>query len=194
MDLIKSGRLLRELRQARGLTQKALADRLGVTAKAVSKWETGKGFPDVTLLGSVAESLGVSEKILLSGSIETNKADAGNMRRLKFFVCKSCNSFVHSVGSCNVSCCSKPLKVLKAQTADALHNVKCEVLDGEYYITFEHPMEKAHYISFVSYVRFDRVVTVKLYPEQQGEVRLPYMRGGKLYMYCSKDGLFELKI
>ena len=55
-------------------------------------------------------------------------------------------------------------------------------------------MEKEHYISFVSYVRFDREFTVKLYPEQGGELRFPQMRGGKMYYYCSVHGLFAFTV
>ena len=83
---------------------------------------------------------------------------------------------------------------IKPKTADEQHCLNVEEIEGDFYITFGHPMEKEHYISFVSYVRFDRVLTVKLYPEQGGEVRFERMRGGKMYYYCSNHGLFELKI
>ena len=58
MDLIKSGKLIRDLRKARGLTQKQVADRLGILPKTVSKWETGHGFPDVSTLSDLAGVLG----------------------------------------------------------------------------------------------------------------------------------------
>ena len=59
MDLSKNGKLLRDLRKEKGMTQKQLADKLGVVPKTVSKWETGHGFPDVATLPTLADILGV---------------------------------------------------------------------------------------------------------------------------------------
>ena len=67
MDYEKTGKFLQELRKENSLTQLALAERLGVTDRAVSKWERGKGFPDVSLLKPLAEVLGVSVSELLEG-------------------------------------------------------------------------------------------------------------------------------
>ena len=67
MDNIQFGAFVAQLRKERALTQKELADRLHVTDKAVSKWETGKGFPDLKLLEPLAEALGVSLVELLQG-------------------------------------------------------------------------------------------------------------------------------
>ena len=61
-------------------------------------------------------------------------------------------------------------------------------------LKLQHEMSKEHYIGFVAYVRFDRVLSVRLYPEQDAAVRLPEMYGGKLYYYCNTHGLFEQKI
>lgn len=67
MDNERFGSFLARLRREQGLTQKELADRLNVTDKAVSKWETGKGFPDVKLLEPLAQALGVSLVELMQG-------------------------------------------------------------------------------------------------------------------------------
>lgn len=67
MDNAQFGAFVARLRKERGLTQKELADRLNVTDKAVSKWETGKGFPDVKLLEPLARALGVSLVELIQG-------------------------------------------------------------------------------------------------------------------------------
>lgn len=67
MDNIQFGAFIAQLRKELGLTQKELADRLNVTDKAVSKWETGKGFPDVKLLEPLARELGVSLVELMQG-------------------------------------------------------------------------------------------------------------------------------
>ena len=60
MDNYVTGAVIRSLRESKRLTQEELADRIHVSAKAVSKWETGKGFPDVSLLEPLAETLGIS--------------------------------------------------------------------------------------------------------------------------------------
>ena len=67
MDNIRFGSFVAQLRKERGLTQKELAQRLHVTDKAVSKWETGRGFPDLKLLEPLAQTLEVSLVELLQG-------------------------------------------------------------------------------------------------------------------------------
>ena len=67
MDAKATGRFIGELRREKGLTQKDLAERIGVTDKAVSRWETGKGLPDTALLKPLADVLEVSVSELLSG-------------------------------------------------------------------------------------------------------------------------------
>lgn len=60
MDIVKSGKFICEERKRCGLTQKELADKIGVTDKAVSKWENGRGFPDVSLLKPLSDALNIS--------------------------------------------------------------------------------------------------------------------------------------
>lgn len=67
MDAVKTGRFISELRSERGLTQQQLAERLYVTFKAVSRWETGRGMPDVENLEALSRELGVSIIELLNG-------------------------------------------------------------------------------------------------------------------------------
>ena len=191
MDLNKNGKLLCDLRKAKGMTQKEVADILGVVPKTVSKWETGHGFPDVSTVSALADILGVSEKTILSGDLEQNLESANNMKRTKFYVCQCCGSFMQGTGNGQVVCCGKQLEALKAVSADDEHTINISEIEDDFYIEFNHAMTKEHYISFVSYVRFDRVITVKLYPEQDSAVRFPKMYGGKIYFYCSKHGLFE---
>jgi len=194
MDLAKNGKLLCDLRKAKGMTQKQVAEILGVLPKTVSKWETGHGFPDVSTVSALADILGVNEKTILSGNLNTNPEESVNMKRTKFYVCPDCGSFMQGTGSSEVICCGKPLEALKASPTDDAHKITVSEIEDDYYIEFNHEMTKKHYISFVAYVRFDRVLTLKLYPEQNGEVRFPQMRGGKLYFFCSSHGLFEVKI
>lgn len=76
MDAEKTGRFIAELRGERGLTQRELAEKIGVTDKAVSKWERGRGFPDVSLLETLSNELGVSIAELISGERSTPETAA----------------------------------------------------------------------------------------------------------------------
>ncbi len=194
MDLSKTGKLISELRREKGLTQREVAENLGICAKTVSKWETGHGFPDVSLISKLSRIFQVDISKLLDGEMPQIKQEAGNVKRTKFYVCQKCGNLLTSVGDAEIVCCGRKLTPLSAEEPDEAHKLNIEKIEDEYYITFSHPMTKEHYISFVSYVRFDRVLTVRLYPEQGGELRFPQMRGGKMYYYCNTDGLFELKI
>lgn len=190
MDLMKNGKLLYELRKAKGMTQKQVADRLGVQAKTVSKWETGHGFPDIATVSDLADMFGVSERTLLCGRMVRNIQEVGNMKKTKFYLCPHCGSFMQGVGECQAVCCGQTLQPLKARSADEEHAITVSEIEEDFYIEFQHEMTKEHFISFVAYVSCDRVLTVKLYPEQDSAVRFPKMYGGKLYYYCNRHGLF----
>lgn len=189
MNLEKSGELLCNLRKAKKMTQKQVADRLGVLPKTISKWETGHGFPDISCVPDLAKILGVSTDTILSGSLTANIEEVGNMKKTKFYVCPQCRSFMQGVGECKISCCGKELKPLKAAFGEG--DVKITEIENDYYVTFSHEMNKEHFIAFAAYVTFDKVLTVRLYPEQDSSVRFPKLYGGKLYYYCNKHGLFE---
>ncbi len=194
MDLLKTGNLIRRLRQEKGLTQRELAAKLSISAKTVSKWETGKGFPDISLIGDLSKIFAVDISKLIAGEMPKPRKEAGNVKRCKFYVCEVCGNILTDLGNAEILCCGRKLMPLKAQAENDNHKVNVEIIEDDWYITFPHPMIKEHYITFFAYVRFDRVLTVKLYPEQAGEVRFPIMRGGKLYYCCNTHGLFEVKM
>lgn len=194
MDLSKTGQLLASLRKEQGLTQQQVAEYLGVCAKTVSKWETGRGFPDVSLLGGLSQLLRIDLLKLIAGELPPIKKEAGNVKKTNFYVCQHCGNLLTGLGRAEVICCGRSLTSLTPREADDEHRLAVNEIEGDFYITFDHPMTKDHYIAFFAYVRFDRVLTVRLYPEQGSEVRFPRMRGGKLYWYCNRHGLFELRI
>ena len=194
MNLLKTGKLIARLRKEKGLTQKQVAQNLSICSKTVSKWETGRGFPDVSFIPTLSKILGVDISKLIVGEMPEAKSDGGNIRKTGFYVCEKCNNIITSIGNAEILCCGRTLSSLLPKTPDDKHKINAEIIEDDFYITFTHPMEKEHYISFFSYVRFDRILTVKLYPEQSGELRFPRMRGGKLLYYCNKHGLFELRI
>ncbi len=194
MNLSKTGALIVQLRHEKGLTQKDVAEKLSVCPKTVSKWETGHGFPDVSLLGTLSEIFHIDISTLLEGEMPEIKPESGNVKRTKFYICEHCGNILTSIGNADITCCGRKLSPLVANVPDEAHRLNIEKFEDEYYITFPHPMTKEHYLSFISYVRFDRVLTLKLYPEQGSELRIPQMRGGNMYYYCNNHGLFRLKI
>ena len=73
MNSYVTGPVIKALREKKNYTQKQLADRLAVSDKTISKWETGRGLPDLSLLEPLASALGVSVAELLSGEQITNQ-------------------------------------------------------------------------------------------------------------------------
>lgn len=67
IDMMKTGERISRLRQEKGMTQIALAEALGITSQAISKWERGQSFPDVSRLDELSEILGVAVAYLLTG-------------------------------------------------------------------------------------------------------------------------------
>ena len=191
MDARSTGTLIRSLREERGLTQRQLADALGVTDKAVSKWERGGGCPDIELLGALSDHLGTPVETLLAGTLAADERMGGTMTRTAFRVCPTCGNIITTTGDADVSCCGRKLPALVALPADEAHAVHVEPVEGDWYVTFDHEMSKQHHLGFVAVVGFDRMAVEKLYPEQGGEARLPHLAGAKLYTYCTTHGLMR---
>ena len=200
LDCNKVGTLLYRLRKEKGMTQKQIAERLNISDKAISKWERGLGCPDVSLLGELSNIYEINIEKLLAGDLQPNNIEMGNLKRLKFYVCSNCGNIINNTGDAEISCCGRKLSPLVAKIPDELHLATVEDSEGEYYITFDHEMSKAHFISFVAYATIDKVMLVKLYPEQTASVRLSKMNGGALnqkyggilYYYCRRHGLWVI--
>mgnify|MGYP003415355910 FL=1 len=190
MDCKKVGKLILDLRKEKNLTQKQLATKLNISDKTISKWERGLGCPDVSLLHELSDVLSVNIEKILLGDLESNTVDGGNMKKIKFYVCPNCGNIMTSTGESEIFCCGRKLEPLKAKVSDEKHQLQVDVMEDEFYITFTHEMTKAHYISFIAYVACDRVLMIRLYPEQSGEVHFPKLRGGKTYYYCNQHGLW----
>ena len=190
MDCKKIGKLILELRKDKNMTQKQLADLMNISDKTISKWERGLGCPDISLLPDLAQILGVNVDKILEGEINSNELAGGNMNKIKFYVCPQCNNLVTSTGEIDISCCGKKIEALSASKADDNHKLNIEPVEDELYITSNHDMKKDHYISFVAYVKGDRVLIVKQYPEWNLQVRFRKQGHGKLYFYCTNHGLY----
>ena len=193
MNTYVTGATIRHLRENRNMTQAELADAIGVSSKTVSKWETAKGLPDITLLQPLSQALGISVIELMNGEHITNRNISANMLRCKFHVCPVCGNILHSTGSALVSCCGITLPALEAEEMDDDHSLTVENVEDEHFITIRHSMTKAHYISFIAFVTSDRVQLVKLYPEGGAQTRLQLRGTGYLYYFCNRHGLFRLK-
>lgn len=148
---------IKQLREERGLTQRALAESLGVTDKAVSKWESGRGLPDISLVEPLAQRLGISVAELLAGDIRANANRAGNMLKGVFYVCPICGNVVHALGEGSFSCCGSTMFPQEAEEPDADHAFSIERIEDDWYVTLDHPMTKDHYISFVAYATMDGI-------------------------------------
>lgn len=194
MDNYITGATIRHLRETKGITQSQLAEEIGVSSKAVSKWETAKGLPDISLIEPLAKALGVSVMELISGNTVINKNISSNILRSKFYVCPVCGNIIRSSGDAVISCCGIPLPPLEAEDVDETHGITLEKVEDEHFITVNHEMTKSHFISFIAYLTSDKVQFVKLYPEGNAETRLQLRGRGYIYIYCNKHGLMKKKI
>ncbi|MEE0265768.1 MAG: helix-turn-helix domain-containing protein [Acutalibacteraceae bacterium] len=193
MNTYVTGVTIKSLREKQKLTQAQLAEKIGVSSKTISKWETAKGLPDITLLQPLAQALNISVIELMNGEHITNKNVSANMLRAKFYVCPVCGNVIYSIGNSVISCCGITLPALEAEMADDEHKINIEAVEDENFITIEHTMNKNHYISFIAYVTSDRVQMVKLYPEGNAETRFQLRGHGILYWYCNRHGFYKQK-
>ncbi len=189
MDQIKTGTLIRTLRTQKGLTQKALAEAVGVGDKAVSKWERGLGCPDVSLLPKLSQVLGVGLEALLSGALDANDQERGNMKKMKFYVCPGCGNLITAATEASVSCCSRTLLPLEPQKPEEPLSV--EKIDDSWFVSSPHPMTKDHYVSFAALLTGDTLFLRRLYPEWDLQTRIPAFGHGILLWYCTQHGLFR---
>ena len=194
MDTYITGATIKTLREKKGITQAQLADILNVSSKAISKWETAKGLPDITLIESLADALGVSVVELMSGNTVVNKNTSSNILRSKFYVCPICGNIMRTIGDAVISCCGITLPTLEPEEIDEYHQISIEKVEDEHFVTVNHHMTKEHFISFIAYLTSDRVQFVKFYPEGNAETRMNFRGSGYLYIYCNKHGLMRKKI
>ena len=194
MNQYVTGAIIRRLRESKKMTQQQLAERLNVTDKAVSKWETNHGYPDISLIEQLADALGVSVIELFSGENVVNTNKSFNMLRMKFYVCPICGNIICSTGETVVSCCGIVLPVLEPEQADENHHLCIEKIEDEYYVTIPHEMSKKHYISFIAAVKDDGREIKKLYAEGAAEAHFKISRTKYFLYYCNVHGLFKAPV
>ena len=186
-----TGKAIKELREKRQITQKELAEQIGVSDKTISKWETNRGLPDIGIMEELARALGVSIAELLTGDLRENENPSGNMKKVHFYVCPVCGNIITSVGQGTFSCCGITLPEAEAEKCDEEHCLNVQTIDNEYSVTMQHPMNKTHYISFIAYVTSDDCEIIKLYPEQDISLRFRKRGHGIMYAYCNRHGMVK---
>ena len=194
MNQYITGAVIKELREKKHFTQAELAEKLCVSDKTVSKWETGKGYPDISLLEPISKVFGVSVTELITGNAVRNENVSANMLRSQFYVCPVCGNVIHSMGEAVIHCHGIMLTPCQAEEPDDMHGISIERVEDEYYIRIEHDMTKEHYISFIAAVGSDKIRMVKLYPEGNAEARVKINGVRKLLFYCNRDGLFSVDV
>jgi len=194
MDHYVTGAAIRALREKYRMTQAELAEQLCVSDKAVSKWENGRGFPDVSLLEPLSLALHVSVAELLCGQAIVNTNQASNMLRSRFYVCPVCGNVLFARGDAMISCCGIQLPALEAEEPDGEHSLKAERVEDEIYIHADHPMTKGHWLTFVAYMTPDACEIRALYPEGGAEARFFFRGSGRVYAYCNRHGLFSMTV
>ena len=193
MDHYVTGAVIRTLREKMGMTQADLAEKLCVSDKAVSKWETGRGFPDVSLLEPLGSALHISVPELLCGQAITNGNRSSNMLKSRFYVCPVCGNVLFARGDALISCCGIQLPATDAEEADPVHSLTAQRSEDEIFVFADHSMSKKHYLSFIAYMTADRCEIKALYPEGNAEARFFFRGSGWLYCYCNQHGLFRQK-
>ncbi|MBP5313322.1 MAG: helix-turn-helix domain-containing protein [Eggerthellaceae bacterium] len=186
-----TGSAIKRLRTKSGMTQRQLGEQIGVGDKAISRWECGRGFPEITLLEPLSFALGVSVSELISGSNASNENKSANMLKSRFYVCPKCGNILFAAGEASVSCCGINLVFEKAQSATDEYGISIEYSDGELYVSTNHPMTKACHVSFMAAVSADRVQLVRLYPEGDASARFRREGVRDIYVYCKCHGLFR---
>ena len=194
MNQYVTGAVIKELREKYHFTQAELAKKLNVSDKTISKWETAKGYPDISLLEPIAKTFGISITELISGNAVNNVNVSANVMRSKFYVCPVCGNSIHSMGEAVIQCHGIILAPCQAEETDENHKILIERVEDEYYVRIEHDMTKQHYISFIAALSSDKLQMVKLYPEGNPEARVKMNGVKKILFYCNRDGLFSISV
>lgn len=189
MDCVKIGKTIKKYRLEKGLTQSQLAAMLNISDKTVSKWENGRGCPDISLISELSKHLGAEISSILSPAASSFNKEGNSMKNCNFYVCPICGSVISAIKPVQISCCGHILTALEPKKAQENEKLNVEISDGERYITAEHPMTKDDYISFVALCCGETVSISMQYPEWGLGARFIASGVGKLFWYSEKSGL-----
>lgn len=189
VDKEKIGALIRSLRKEKSLTQKELAEKLNISDKTVSKWERGKGIPDISTLPVLSDVFGIEIEKMLEGEIRYEEFITENMEKTKYYICPQCGNIITSVKEISLSCCGRRLKSLTLNAAGERGRLGFLKKDTGYDILNHYPMTKDDYISFISIITEDRGLLIKTYPEWETQYHVGCFEKGIVVWYSKKDGL-----
>ena len=194
MNQYVTGAVIKKLREKNKMTQLQLAAKLGVSDKTISKWETAKGYPDITLLEPIAETFSISVAELISGNTVYNSNVSANVLKSRFYICPICGNVIHSMGEAVIYCHGVLMTTAEPEETNENHRILIERTEDEYYVRINHTMTKNHYISFIAAQSSDRIQMVKLYPEGNAETRFKINGVKRILFYCNRDGLFVMPL
>lgn len=188
MNAQKTGSLILEARTKLNMTQKELAEKINVSEKAVSKWENGRGCPDITILPSLSKVLQIDIESILRGDLSKNKSKGGNMQRLKIYRCPDCGNIITSTNQIDLSCCGHTLKeLIPEDEADSSIIKSVEESDSQFFVTFKSPMTKTDYIAGIVTLAYDRTTVIPMFAEQEPSVTLPQISGVKIFVITNNN-------
>ena len=190
MNNEKVGQLIRTLRKEKHMTQLALARKLNISDKTVSKWERGRGAPELSLIEPLSQVFQVDPQSLISGELPRNEISGGNMKKMKYYICPDCGNLITALADAEITCCGRKLAPAEPVKAYPEEKLSVELIDTDYFVSTDHPMTKEHYITFVALQTGDTLVLKKQYPEWDLQVRIPRIARGKLIWCCNRHGLF----
>lgn len=194
MNQYVTGNVIRQLRESNRLTQSELAEKLDLSDKTISKWETGKGYPDISLIEPLTKVFKVSVTELFAGCTVKNKNISANMLRSHFYVCPICGNTIHTMGEAVIHCHGLQLTPCQEEEANETHSINIKIIEDEYFVQILHEMKKEHYISFIAALSYDKIQLIKLYPEGNAETRFKINGIKKIVYYCNRDGLFSVNL
>lgn len=194
MNSYVTGAMIKKRREEKNLTQEELAKKLHVSGKAVSKWETGQGLPDISLLEPISKALDISVIELFSGENVVNRNRASNLLKSVCYICPVCGNGILALGEAVVSCCGITLPKITAEEQDPEHEIAVSYNDGEYLVNVNHPMEKEHFITCLMAVSDSGCQVMKLYPEGEAAARFKPDRVRWIYAYCNRHGMYRVNV
>ena len=116
--------------------------------------------------------------------------------------CKNCGATIKIIkdctcNDCGIICCGEHMQKVEPNSVDAVvekHVPTYEKVEDEIVVRVNHVMEKEHYIEWICLVKENKEIMIKLYPEQNAELRFPYIKDSTIYSYCNKHGLWKSEI
>lgn len=136
----------------------------------------------------LSAGLKVNVEQILNGECRHIQKAGEKMKNTKYYICPCCGNISVCTGNTQVNCCGQELKESIPKKASESQKLLVEDIDGEWYISSDHPMEKDNYISFVIFVSGGSLQIFRQYPEWSLQVRIPKRGHGTLLWYSNDQG------